>query len=189
MKGEENRSIAAKQFQEKEVKAPANETTHGFASCLSPANRCIRTAFFIWKCYWKTGPNGVLKARGLATSRSINRDCRDSQMDGRRVYFCQGVSYVLSALILQEVAARQEESGFSGGQTNPQRGVSSCSSPTPLLRRFSSANPLMPLPKGKPKTRGQEDELQRQGSCFVFNCGKQLCQAVGFFPPCYIGGS
>lgn len=100
MKGEENRSIAGKQSQEKEVKAPANETTHGFAPSLSPANRCVRTAFFIWKCCCKMGPNGVLKARGLATSRSINRDCRDSQMDGKRVYFCQGVFYVLSALIL-----------------------------------------------------------------------------------------
>lgn len=99
-KGEENGSIAAKQSWEKEVKAPANETTRGFASSLSPANCCVRTAFFIWKCYCKTGPDGVLRAHGLAMSRSINRGCWDSQMDGKCVSFCQGIFYVLSALIL-----------------------------------------------------------------------------------------
>lgn len=80
---------------------------------------------------------------------------------------------------------RQEESAFRGGLANPQRGVSSCSSPAPLPRGFSSANSLMLLPKGKPKIHGQEDELQWQRSCFVFDCSKQLWD----FSPCYIGGS
>lgn len=81
------------------------------------------------------------------------------------------------------MAARQEESTFSGGLANPQCGVSSCSSPAPLLHSFSSANSVMLLPKGKPKIHGQEDELQWQRSCFVFDCSKWPCQALSFFPP------
>ena len=76
------------------------QTRQGFASPLSPANCCVRTAFFIWKRDCEMRPSGVLRARGLARSRSINTDRWDSQTDRKRVYFCQGGFYVLSALLL-----------------------------------------------------------------------------------------
>lgn len=139
MKGEE--SISAKQHQEKEVKAQSTCKRDNTWLCLlpQPCKLLCKSCRRVWKCCCKMGPSGVLKACGLAMSGSTNKGCWHSQMDGKCVYFCQGIFYVLSALILQEVAARQEGSMFSGGPANPQHGVSSCSSPAPLLRSFSDA--------------------------------------------------
>lgn len=73
---------------------------------------------------------------------------------------------------------------MSGGLENLQRGVPSRSSPAPPPRSFSSARSLMLLPKGKPKIPGQEDELQRQRSGFVFGCSERPCQDMRvFYPP------
>lgn len=175
MKREE--SISAKQRQEKEVKAPANGTTHGFACSLSPANCCVRAAACVWKCCCKMHPSGVLKARGLATSWSTNKGCWHSQMDGKCVYFCQGIFYVFSALILQEVAGDKRGAHSVGAwQTHSMVFL-----PAPALPLCCAAS-LMLLPEGKPKIHGQEDELQRQRSCFVLACIKQLCQALSFSP-------
>lgn len=123
------------------------------------------------------GPSGALRARGLAASRSINRDCWDSQMDGERVYFCQGIFYVLPALILWKVAADKRR--VQWGLADPQRAPSR-SSPAALLRCFSSANPLLLLPKGKPQIHGREGELQQHRRGFVLDCSEQQHRALSF---------